>query len=47
VKDSKGMRETGHHHALEWAREYLGLVDRPEVIATRNPHDPEHIVNDD
>lgn len=45
VKDGKGMKQTGHHRALEWAREYLGLVDRAEVSATRNPHDPDEDVN--
>jgi hypothetical protein len=46
VKDSKGMRETGHSRAVDWARGYLGLEDRVEVRGTRHPYDPTGDVNE-
>lgn len=45
VKDGKGMKQTGHHRALSWARAALNLDDQPDVKATRNPHDPDEDVN--
>jgi hypothetical protein len=38
VKDSKGMRETGHDPAVRWARAWLELDDQPVVVGTRRTH---------
>ena len=39
VKDSKGMRDSGHARAVGWARGYLGLEDQHEVIGSRRVQD--------
>ena len=38
VKDSKGMRDSGHDRAVRWARAWLELDDQPVVVGTRRTH---------